>query len=159
MGEHEGGFRDVADAAGTDRDVAQDAPATHQQGEAAFVEGPEGVFVGAGQVVRTAGLNRGDPDRQAVGRITAWMLPPKSWRFPEYHRSMVRTQVLARQVAAHAKVLAAFSVPGGGLNGDGHRSARVWLTWQTQATRNAAGAKVAWMHSLAGRRQHAQPDQ
>src|SRR5215469_5654031 len=40
MGEHEGGFRDVADAAGTDRDVAQDAPATHQQGEAAFAEGP-----------------------------------------------------------------------------------------------------------------------
>ena len=39
MGEHEGGFRDVADAAGTDGDVPQDAPATHQQGEAAFAEG------------------------------------------------------------------------------------------------------------------------
>src|SRR5262249_13399600 len=34
------------------------------------------------------------------------------------------------------------------LNGDGHRSPRVWLTWQTQATRKAAGAKVAWMHQL-----------
>src|SRR5215469_2161281 len=65
----------------------------------------------------------------------------------------------SRQAAAHARILTAFSVPGGGLNSDGHHSPRVWLTWQTQATRNAAGAKVAWMHSLAGRRQHAQPDQ
>ena len=54
----------------------------------------------------------------------------------------------SRQAAAHAKVLAAFSVPGGGLAGDGHRSARVWLTWQTQATRPAAGAKVGWMRRL-----------
>ena len=55
----------------------------------------------------------------------------------------------SRQAAAHARVLTAFSVPGGGLNGDGHRSPRVWLTWQTAATRKAAGAKVAWMHQLA----------
>jgi hypothetical protein len=54
----------------------------------------------------------------------------------------------SRQAAAHAKVLKAFSVPGGGLAGDGHRSPRVWLSWQTQATRKAAGAKVAWMHQL-----------
>jgi len=39
VGEREGGFRDIADAAGTDDDVPQDAPATHQQGEAAFAEG------------------------------------------------------------------------------------------------------------------------
>jgi len=58
----------------------------------------------------------------------------------------------SRQAAAHARVLAAFSVPGGGLNGDGHRSARVWLSWQTRATRPAAAAKVAWM-----RRLHAHP--
>src|SRR5215469_10849212 len=55
----------------------------------------------------------------------------------------------SRQAAAHARILTAFSVPGGGLNGDGHRSPRVWLTWQTAATRKAAGAKVAWMHQLA----------
>jgi hypothetical protein len=58
----------------------------------------------------------------------------------------------SRQTAAHARVLSAFSVPGGGLNGDGHRSARVWLSWQTRATRAAAGARVAWM-----RRLHAHP--
>ena len=56
----------------------------------------------------------------------------------------------SRQAAAHARILTAFSVPGGGLAGDGHRSPRVWLTWQTAATRKAAGAKVAWMHQLAG---------
>jgi hypothetical protein len=55
----------------------------------------------------------------------------------------------SRQAAAHARILTAFAVPGGGLNGDGHRSARVWLTWQTAATRKAAGAKVASMHTLA----------
>jgi hypothetical protein len=54
----------------------------------------------------------------------------------------------SRSVAAHARVLAAFSVPGGGLNGDGHRSPRVWLSWQAQATRPAAGARVAWMRRL-----------
>jgi len=54
----------------------------------------------------------------------------------------------AQQAAAHAKVLAAFSVPGGGLAGDGHASARVWLTWQTQATRRAAVTHVTRMKSL-----------
>jgi hypothetical protein len=54
----------------------------------------------------------------------------------------------SRQTAAHARVLAAFSVPGGGLNGDGHRSPRVWLTWQAQATRRAAAGQVAWMRDL-----------
>jgi hypothetical protein len=44
----------------------------------------------------------------------------------------------SQQAAAHAKVLSAFSRPGGGLAGDGHRSPRVWLSWQTQATRRAA---------------------
>jgi hypothetical protein len=55
----------------------------------------------------------------------------------------------SRQAAAHARVLAAFSVPGGGLAGDGHRSPRMWLTWQTQATRRAATGHVAWMRRLA----------
>ena len=55
----------------------------------------------------------------------------------------------SQQVAAHARVLAAFSVPGGGLAGDGHRSPRVWLSWQCAATRKAAGAKTSWMHRLA----------
>ena len=51
--------------------------------------------------------------------------------------------------ALHAKALAAFSAPGAGLAGDGHRSPRMWLTWQTQATRRAAAGKVAWMRQLA----------
>jgi hypothetical protein len=55
----------------------------------------------------------------------------------------------SRQTAAHARVLSAFSVPGGGLAGDGHRSARVWLCWQTRATKPAAAARVAWMRRLA----------
>ncbi len=54
----------------------------------------------------------------------------------------------SRQAAAHARVLAAFSVPGGGLAGDGHRSPRMWLTWQTQATRRAAAGQVGWMRRL-----------
>ncbi len=56
----------------------------------------------------------------------------------------------SRQAAVHARVLAAFTVPGGGLAGDGHGSARVWLSWQTQATRRAAAGKVGWMRRLAG---------
>ena len=61
----------------------------------------------------------------------------------------------SRQTAAHAKVLAAFSVPGGGLAGDGHRSPRVWLSGQTQASRGAADRQVARMRPAgppAGRR-------
>ena len=54
----------------------------------------------------------------------------------------------SRQTAAHARVLAAFSLPGGGLAGDGHRSPRVWLTWQTAATRRAAATRVGWMRRL-----------
>jgi hypothetical protein len=54
----------------------------------------------------------------------------------------------SQQAAAHARILGAFSVPGGGLAGDGHRSPRVWLTWQCAATRRAAATKVSWMHRL-----------
>jgi Domain of unknown function (DUF222) len=54
----------------------------------------------------------------------------------------------SQHAAAHARVLAAFSVPGGGLAGDGHRSARVWLSWQTRATRRAAAGHVARMRAL-----------
>jgi Domain of unknown function (DUF222)/HNH endonuclease len=55
----------------------------------------------------------------------------------------------ARQTAAHAAVLRAFSVPGGGLNGDGQRSPRVWLTWQAQAMPRAAAGQAAAMRALA----------
>jgi hypothetical protein len=54
----------------------------------------------------------------------------------------------ARHAAAHARVLAAFAVPGGGLAGDGHRSPRTWLTWQTRATRRAATVHAARMRDL-----------
>jgi Domain of unknown function (DUF222)/HNH endonuclease len=54
----------------------------------------------------------------------------------------------SRQAAAHARVLAVFSRPGGGLAGDGHRSPRVWLCWQTAATRRAALGRVSWMRRL-----------
>ena len=55
----------------------------------------------------------------------------------------------ARQAAVHARVLAAFSVPGGGLHGDGHASPRMWLSWQARATRGAAAGQVSWMRRLA----------
>ncbi len=74
---------------------------------------------------------------------------PTSW--PEgLQADCLRALAIAesRQAAAHAKVLSAFSVPGGGLAGDGHRSPRVWLTWQTQATRRAAATRVGWMRRL-----------
>jgi hypothetical protein len=61
---------------------------------------------------------------------------PASW--PEgLQADCLRVLAVAesRQAAAHAQVLAAFSVPGGGLAGDGHRSPRVWLTWQCAARR------------------------
>ena len=54
----------------------------------------------------------------------------------------------SQHAAAHARVLAAFAVPGGGLAGDGHRSPRVWLTWQTRATRRAAAGHAARMRTL-----------
>ena len=54
----------------------------------------------------------------------------------------------SRQAAAHARVLAVFSRPGGGLAGDGHRSPRVWLSWQCAATRRAALSSVGWMRRL-----------
>ena len=54
----------------------------------------------------------------------------------------------SRHLAAHAKALAAFIVPGGGLAGDGHGSPRMWLSWQTQATRRAAANQVGWMKRL-----------
>jgi hypothetical protein len=40
VGEHDGGFGDIADAVGAGGDVLQDAPAAHRQGEAAFAERP-----------------------------------------------------------------------------------------------------------------------
>jgi len=41
-------------------------------------------------------------------------------------------------------------VSGGGLAGDGHRSPRVWLSWQTQSTARSAAVKVGWKNRLAG---------
>ncbi len=76
---------------------------------------------------------------------------PASW--PEdMQASCLRSLAAAesRHTAAHAKVLAAFSVPGGGLAREGHHSPRMWLTWQTSATRRAAATHVAWMRRLAG---------
>jgi len=74
---------------------------------------------------------------------------PAEW--PEgLQADCLRTLAVAesQQAAAHAKVLSVFSRPGGGLAGDGHRSPRVWLTWQTAATRRAALGKVGWMRRL-----------
>jgi hypothetical protein len=50
--------------------------------------------------------------------------------------------------AARARVLWAFR-SGGGLEEDGHRSARTWLAWQTRITPGAASGAVGWMRRLA----------
>jgi Domain of unknown function (DUF222) len=54
----------------------------------------------------------------------------------------------ARQTAARSAVLAAFTVPGGGMESDGQGSARTWLTWQTRVSRPAASGAVIWMQRL-----------
>ena len=54
----------------------------------------------------------------------------------------------ARHTMARGAVLAAFIVPGGGMEADGQGSARTWLTWQTRITRPAASAALAWMRRL-----------
>ena len=54
----------------------------------------------------------------------------------------------ARHTMARSAVLAAFTVPGGGMEADGQGSARTWLTWQTRITRPAASATLAWMRRL-----------
>jgi hypothetical protein len=105
-----------------------------------------------------AGLPAGDwrPDGpvQALAALTSALdylahADPASW--PEDVQSACLRALAAaesRHVAVHANVLAAFSAPGGGLARDGHRSPRVWLTWQTGATRRAAVTHVAWMRRL-----------
>jgi hypothetical protein len=54
----------------------------------------------------------------------------------------------AAHTAARARILAAFSARGV-FEGDGARSARSWLVWQTRTTKAAAGASLAWMRRLA----------
>ena len=51
------------------------------------------------------------------------------------------------QLAAAARMLAAFSA-GGGHAADGQVSVRSWLRWQTRTTRAAAGAAAKWMRRL-----------
>ncbi|HUZ24263.1 MAG TPA: DUF222 domain-containing protein [Streptosporangiaceae bacterium] len=53
----------------------------------------------------------------------------------------------ARHTAALTRALSAF-VSGGGLEADGHCSARSWLMWQARITRGAASGAVGWMHRL-----------
>ncbi len=54
----------------------------------------------------------------------------------------------AKQTAARAQVLAAFTARDG-YQDDGHGSARVWLTWQTQVSAGAAAGAVGWVRRLA----------
>jgi hypothetical protein len=60
----------------------------------------------------------------------------------------VLAQAESRQTAARARVLSAF-VNGGGLELDGHGSARAWLMWQTRVARGAASGAVGWLRRLA----------
>ena len=53
----------------------------------------------------------------------------------------------AKQTAARARVLAAFTAQDG-YQGDGQGSARTWLRWQTRVTRGAAAAAAGWVRRL-----------
>jgi hypothetical protein len=53
----------------------------------------------------------------------------------------------AKQTAARARLLSAFSAQGG-FEADGQGSARTWLRWQTRITRGAAAGAVAWARRL-----------
>jgi len=61
-------------------------------------------------------------------------------------RALARAE--AAQVAAQARILAAFNAAGG-FEADGQATARTWLRWQTQVTTGAAGGAVGWMRRLA----------
>ena len=108
---------------------------------------------GSGQPGTAAGMQAADPV-QALAFLTAGLqflatADPAGWP-AGLQADCLRALAVAesRHAAAHARILAAFTVPGGGLAGDGHRSPRVWLTWQTQATRRAAAAQAARMRDL-----------
>ncbi len=97
---------------------------------------------------------RPDSPVQALSVLTSALdylahADPASWT-EDVQADCLRVLAAAesRQVAVHARVLATFSAPGGGLARDGHHSPRVWLTWQTQSTRRAAANHVAWMRRL-----------
>jgi Domain of unknown function (DUF222) len=102
---------------------------------------------------RVSGVRPGSP-AEALGLLDAALdylahADAGSWSEGEQAdclRALAAAQ--SRQLAAQARVLAAFSVPGGGLASDGHRSPRIWLCWQTQATRRAAATEVGWMKRL-----------
>jgi Domain of unknown function (DUF222) len=64
----------------------------------------------------------------------------------EWLRALARTE--AAQVAAQARVLAAFNAQAG-YEADGQATARTWLRWQTQVTAGAAGGAMGWMRRLA----------
>ena len=108
---------------------------------------------GPGAAGPDPGLVVADP-AQALAALTGALdylahAEPGSWP-AQLQADCLRALAAAesRQTAVHDRVLAAFSVPGGGLAADGHRSPRVWLTWQTRATRRAAAAQVGWMRRL-----------
>jgi len=139
-------FPDSATCASATRAGATSAGATSA---GATSDGTDGaIFDGAGSA-RFAGPGEALASLSAALEFLAHA-DPAGWSEGE-QADCLRALAAAesRQAAAHARILGAFSVPGGGLAGDGHRSARVWLTWQTSATRKAAAAKVAWMHRLA----------
>jgi hypothetical protein len=54
MGEHEGGFRELTDAARAGGDVLQDAPAADEEGEAAFAGVGQGGQAPRGEGVQCA---------------------------------------------------------------------------------------------------------
>ncbi|HUB38544.1 MAG TPA: hypothetical protein VMA72_06815, partial [Streptosporangiaceae bacterium] len=129
-------------------------------GTASVDAGGRGGAGSDGSVAAGTGASNG-PDEvqvtdpvQALAFVTAGLdflahASPAEW--PEgIQADCLRALAVAesQQTAAHATILQAFSVPGGGLAGDGHRSPRVWLTWQCAATRRAASSKVSWMHRL-----------
>jgi hypothetical protein len=56
-------------------------------------------------------------------------------------------QATARHTAARSKILASFHAQDG-CAGDGHRSTRTWLRWQTRISGGAASDAMGWMRRL-----------
>jgi len=87
-----------------------------------------------------------------LGQTLAFLAAQNPAEWPEgLQADCLRALAVAtsRQTALNARVLSVFSRAGGGLEGDGHGSPKMWLTWQTKAARRDAGVQVGWMRRLA----------
>jgi hypothetical protein len=91
---------------------------------------------------------------QAVAMVQAglgWLATADAASLPTVQQAetlRALERAASMHTAAQARVLSAFCAQDG-YQDDGHCSPRTWLTWQTRATRGAAGRAMSWMRRLA----------